>query len=140
MRIYSEGLGHMGNLAYKANAVDKGQLTGWASHPSTRALLPHQVSKDTLGIALQDGVVRVVGVLHGNSLWELAEHPLLEGLQPLVVMATAHVFFVLSQIGEHTLCLACSPHLHLGVKKLLIPEMSAQSLVAGMGHSTKSLS
>lgn len=58
--------------------------------------------KDTLGIALQDGVVWVVGVLHGDGLRELAEHPLLEGFQPLVVVATAHVFFILSQ-GEHTL-------------------------------------
>lgn len=66
-------------------------------------------SKDTLGVALQDGVIRVVGVLHGDSLRELAEHPLLEGLQPLVVVAPAHVLFVLPQRREHTPCFACPP-------------------------------
>lgn len=85
------------------------QLTGWASPPWAPASFPHQVSKDTLGLALQDGVVGLVGVLHGDGLRELAEHPLLEGLQPLVVMATAHVFFVLSRTEEHTLGLACGP-------------------------------
>ena len=69
---------------------------------------PLHGSKDTLGVTLQDGVIRVVGVLHGNGLRELAEHPLLEGLQPLVVVAPAHVLFVLPHRGEHMPCLACS--------------------------------
>lgn len=54
----------------------------------------HCIDLQVLGVALQDGVIRVVGVLHGDSLRELAEHPLLEGLQPLVVVAPAHVLFV----------------------------------------------
>lgn len=96
MRIYS-GSGLMGNLACKANNMAEGQLTGGPHLPGPQHFFPHQVSKDTLGVTLQDGVIRVVGVLHGDGLWELAEHPLLEGLQPLVVVATAHIFFVLPQ-------------------------------------------
>lgn len=34
----------------------------------------------TLGITLQDGLVWLVWVLHGNGLWEFSQHPLLEGL------------------------------------------------------------
>lgn len=111
MRTYC-GLGCTGKLAYEASDVAQGQLTGCASYPRALALLPHRVSKDTLGITLQDGVVRVVGVLHGDGLRELAEHPLLEGLQPLVVMAAAHVLFVLSQTGEHTTGFIRIPHVH----------------------------
>ena len=82
----------------------------WVGLPSHGpSPLPLHGSKDTLGVALQDGVVRVVGVLHGDGLRELAEHPLLEGLQPLVVVAPAHVLFVLPQRREHMPCLACPP-------------------------------
>lgn len=84
--------------------------TDWMGLPSHGpSPLPLHGSKDTLGVALQDGVVRVVGVLHGDGLRELAEHPLLEGLQPLVVVAPAHVLFVLPQRREHMPCLACPP-------------------------------
>lgn len=53
--------------------------------------------KDTLGIALQYGVIGVVWVLHCNGLGELAQHPLLEGFQPLIVVAPTHIFFVLQE-------------------------------------------
>lgn len=82
--------------ACKARSMAEGQLPGWAAPPRGPALRP-RVSKDTLGIALQDGIVGAVGVLHGDGLRELAEHPLLEGFQPLVVVATAHVLLVLPQ-------------------------------------------
>lgn len=77
-----------------------------AARPGERAAPP---GEDTLRLGLEDGVVGLVGVLHGDGVRELVQHPLLEGLQPLVVMATAHVFFVLSRTEEHTLGLACGP-------------------------------
>lgn len=99
MRTYF-GSGLLGDLAYKANGVAETQLTGWASPPWAPASFPHQVSKDTLGLALQDGVVGLVGVLHGDSLRELAEHPLLEGLQPLVVVPSTDELLVLEAKRE----------------------------------------
>ena len=51
--------------------------------------------KDTLSVALQDGVVRLVGVLHGDSLGKFSQHPLLEVLQPFVVVASANKLLVL---------------------------------------------
>ena len=51
--------------------------------------------KDTLSIALQDGVVWLVGVLHGDGLWKFSQHPLLEVLEPLVVVAAANKLLVL---------------------------------------------
>lgn len=57
--------------------------------------------KDTLGITLQYRVIRVVGMLHRNGLWELAQHPLLEGFQSLIVVAPTHIFFVLQEGQEH---------------------------------------
>lgn len=107
VRRTCSGSGPVGNLVCKANGRAEGQLT--AGLPSRGPASFPAAWKDTLGIALQDGVVGVVGVLHGDGLRELAEHPLLEGLQPLVVVATAHVLLILSQRGEHTLCPACGP-------------------------------
>lgn len=74
-------------------------------------------------------------MLHGNGLWELAEHPLLEGLQPLVVMASAHVFFVLPQTREPALCLASSPHLR---RVSIATNVTSMSPVSGMGHTALS--
>lgn len=54
----------------------------------------------------------MVGVLHSNGLWELAEHPLLEGFQSLIIMSTAHVFFVLPK-HESTIYALHVPCLHL---------------------------
>ena len=51
--------------------------------------------KDTLSIALQYGVIRLVGVLHGDGLWKFSQHSLLEVLQPLVVVAAANKLLVL---------------------------------------------
>lgn len=51
--------------------------------------------EDTLCITLQNGLVWLIGVLHRNGLWEFSQHPLLEGLQPFVVMATTDKLFVL---------------------------------------------
>lgn len=57
--------------------------------------------KDTLRLCLVDSLVRLVDVLHGDGVGELVEHPLLERLQPLVVMATAHKLLILQrQDGE----------------------------------------
>lgn len=56
--------------------------------------------KDTLSVTLQNCLVRLVGVLHGNSLWEFTQHPLLEGLQPLVVVAATDKLFVLMWTNE----------------------------------------
>lgn len=53
--------------------------------------------KDTLGITLQYGVIGVVWVLHCDGLGELAQHPLLEGFQPLIVVAPTHILFVLQE-------------------------------------------
>lgn len=51
--------------------------------------------KDTLCICLVYGLVRLVDVLHSDGVRKLVEHPLLESLQPLVVMAAAHKLFIL---------------------------------------------
>lgn len=51
--------------------------------------------KDTLSLGLVDGLVRLVDVLHGDGVGELIQHALLEGLQPLIVMATAHKLLIL---------------------------------------------
>lgn len=50
---------------------------------------------DTLSVRLEDGLVGLVGVLHGDGVGKLVQHPLLEGLQPLVVMPAAHELLVL---------------------------------------------
>lgn len=57
----------------------------------------HACTKDTLGVGLVDGLVGLVDVLHGDGVGELVEHPLLESLQPLVVMAAAHKLLVLQR-------------------------------------------
>lgn len=57
-------------------------------------------AKDTLGVGLVDGLVGLVDVLHGDGVGELVEHPLLERLQPLVVVAAAHKLLVLSTREE----------------------------------------
>lgn len=36
-------------------------------------------------------------MLHGDGVRELVEHPLLESLQPLVVMAAAHKLLILQR-------------------------------------------
>ena len=51
--------------------------------------------KDTLCICLVYGLVWLINVLHGDGMRKLVEHPLLESLQPLVVMAAAHKLLVL---------------------------------------------
>lgn len=41
----------------------------------------------------------MVGVLHGNGLWEFSQHPLLEGFKPFVVMTAADKLLVL--VAQH---------------------------------------
>lgn len=53
------------------------------------------MAKDTLSICLVYGLVWLINVLHGDGMRELVEHPLLESLQPLVVMAAAHKLLIL---------------------------------------------
>lgn len=55
------------------------------------------IAKDTLRIRLVYGLVWLVDVLHGDGVGELVEHPLLESLQPLVVMAAAHKLLILQR-------------------------------------------
>lgn len=57
--------------------------------------------EDTLGFSLVDGLVRLVGVLHGDGMRELIEHALLERLQTLVVMTTAHKLLILYDTHTH---------------------------------------
>lgn len=53
--------------------------------------------KDTLCIALQNGFIWLVGMLHGNCLWEFSQHSLLEGFKPLIVVPTANKLLILCQ-------------------------------------------
>lgn len=57
--------------------------------------MPPCTLKDTLCVCLVYGLVGLVYVLHGDGVGELVEHPLLERLQPLVVMASAHKLLIL---------------------------------------------
>lgn len=56
---------------------------------------PLSTGKDTLCVRLVYGLVRLVDMLHGDGVGELVEHPLLESLQPLVVVAAAHKLLIL---------------------------------------------
>lgn len=58
--------------------------------------------EDTLGFSLVDGLVRQVGVLHCDGMRELIEHALLERLQTLVVMTTAHKLLILYNTHTYT--------------------------------------
>lgn len=78
-------------------------------------------AKDTLCICLVYGLVWLVDVLHGDGMGKLIEHPLLESLQPLIVMAAAHKLLILQRTsrGQHGVSLTSSggtlqmqPHLH----------------------------
>lgn len=64
---------------------------------------PLSIAKDTLRFCLVYGLVRLVDVLHGDGVGELVEHPLLESLQPLVVMAAAHKLLILQRGKEKAL-------------------------------------
>lgn len=55
--------------------------------------------KDTLRLCLVYGLIWLVDVLHGDGVGELVEHPLLESLQPLVVVAAAHKLLILQRGG-----------------------------------------
>lgn len=57
---------------------------------------------DTLRLGLEDGLVGLVGVLHGDRVRELGQHPLLEGLEPLVVMPPTHKLLVLQAEKKRT--------------------------------------
>lgn len=73
-------------------------LPEWAvDEKPEEAARSHACAKDTLRVGLVDGLVGLVDVLHGDGVGELVEHPLLERLQPLVVMAAAHKLLVLWQ-------------------------------------------
>lgn len=49
---------------------------------------------------MQDGVVGLVGMLHGDGLREFPQHPLLKVLQPFVVIAAADKLLVLRGGGD----------------------------------------
>lgn len=55
-----------------------------------------------MGFSLVDGLVRLVGVLHCDGMRELIEHALLERLQTLVVMTTAHKLLILYDTHTQT--------------------------------------
>lgn len=50
---------------------------------------------DTLSFRLEDGLIRLVGMLHSDGVGELIQHSLLEGLQPFVVMPSTHKLLIL---------------------------------------------
>lgn len=55
---------------------------------------------DTLSLCLEDGLVWLVGMLHGDGMGELVQHPLLEGLQSFVVMPSTHKLLILGVQAE----------------------------------------
>lgn len=83
-----------------AEAPYYGQISPRLSEPTLGAPWLPSLPKDTLRVSLVYGLVGLVDVLHGDGVGELVEHPLLEGLQPLVVVAAAHKLLVL-QSPDH---------------------------------------
>lgn len=65
---------------------------GYRQVPPNRAQPP---GRDTLSLRLEDGLIGLVGVLHSDGVGELVQHSLLEGLQSLVVMPSAHKLLIL---------------------------------------------
>lgn len=61
-----------------------------------------RAEEDTLSVTLQNGVIRLVGVLHGNGLRKFSQHPLLEVLEPLVVITTTDKLLVLQKEDSGT--------------------------------------
>lgn len=57
--------------------------------------------EDTLSISLVDGLVGHVGVLHGDGVRKLAEHPLLKCLQTLVIVPSTNKLFILCKSNKH---------------------------------------
>ena len=55
---------------------------------------------DTLSFCLEDGLIGLVGMLHGDGVGELVQHSLLEGLQSFVVMPSTHKLFILEVKSE----------------------------------------
>lgn len=70
-------------------------------------------SKDTLCVCLVYGLVWLVDVLHGDGVGKLVKHPLLESLQPLIVMAAAHKLLILQRMRrvQHGVSLTSSGHI-----------------------------
>lgn len=58
-------------------------------------LEPSPPGMDTLSLRLEDGFVRLVGMLHGDGMGELVQHSLLEGLQSFVVMPSTYKLLIL---------------------------------------------
>jgi hypothetical protein len=50
---------------------------------------------DTLSLCLEDGLVGLVGMLHGDGMGELVQHSLLEGLQSFIVMPSTYKLLIL---------------------------------------------
>lgn len=57
---------------------------------------------DTLSITLQNGVVRLVSVLHGDGLWKFSQHPLLEVLETLIVITATDKLLVLQRNKDNS--------------------------------------
>lgn len=60
------------------------------------------IQKDTLSVTLQDGVVGLVGMLHGDGLWKFPQHPLLKVFEPFVVITATDKLLVLQKVGVTT--------------------------------------
>lgn len=58
--------------------------------------------EDTLRLSLQYGLVRLVGVLHGDGVRKLTQHPLLKRLQALVIVPPTHKLLILHNTNTHT--------------------------------------
>lgn len=69
---------------------------------------------DTLSFRLEDGLIGLVGMLHGDGVGELVQHSLLEGLQSLIVMPSAHKLLILEAKSKKKLRL-CQKNMTLAV-------------------------
>lgn len=58
--------------------------------------------EDTLSFGLQDGLVGLVGVLHGDGMRKLTQHPLLKRLQTLVIVSPTHKLLILHTAPTNT--------------------------------------
>lgn len=70
---------------------------------SAISLSPALAGADTLSFCLEDGLIGLVGVLHGDGVGELVQHSLLEGFQPLVVMPSTHKLLILEMKAKKKL-------------------------------------
>lgn len=77
----------------------------------TTQLEPSPSGMDTLSLRLEDGLIRLVGVLHGDGMGELVQHSLLEGLQSFVVMPATYKLLILGCNQKGYMTVATANHL-----------------------------